>query len=249
MSDAPVVIVSGAAAGIGRAAVEAVLDGDETARVAGLDLAALPDDLTSRYGERLVGLQVDVSDHDGVERTVAEAERLLGTPTGLVCSAGIQLYGDAATMPRADFDKVLSINLGGTFACCQAAGRRMVEAGRGAIVNVASISMWFGFPRRLPYITSKGGVGGMTQTLAVEWAPYGVRVNAVAPGMVETELVKLAFDQGLVDRETAAANHALGRIGQPREIGAVIRFLLSDDASFVTGEILNVDGGFRLKKI
>ena len=110
MPDAPVVIVSGAAAGIGRAAVEAVLDGDETARVAGLDLAALPDDLTSRYGKRLVGLQVDVSDHDAVERTVAEAERLLGTPTGLVCSAGIQLYGDAATMPRADFDKVLSIN-------------------------------------------------------------------------------------------------------------------------------------------
>ena len=148
MSDAPVVIVSGAAAGIGRAAVEAVLDGDETARVAGLDRSALPDDLTSRYGERLVGLQVDVSDHDAVERTVAEAERLLGTPTGLVCSAGIQLYGDAATMPRADFDKVLSVNLGGTFACCQAAGRRMVEARRGAIVNVASISMWFGFPRR-----------------------------------------------------------------------------------------------------
>ena len=91
----------------------------------------------------------------------------------------------------------------------------MVEAGRGSIVNVSSISMWFGFPRRLSYITSKGGVGGMTQTLAVEWAPAGVRVNAVAPGMIETELVALAFDQGLVDRETAAANHALGRIGRP----------------------------------
>jgi NAD(P)-dependent dehydrogenase (short-subunit alcohol dehydrogenase family) len=152
-------------------------------------------------------------------------------------------------MPRPDFDRVLAVNLGGTFACCQAVGRRMVEGGRGAIVNVASISMWFGFPRRLAYITSKGGVGGLTQTLAVEWAPYGVRVNAVAPGQIETELLRLAFDQGLVSREDAAAAHALGRIGQPSEVAAAIRFLLSDDASFVTGEILNVDGGFRLKKI
>lgn len=241
--------MSGAAGGIGRAVVEDLLAHDPDVVVAGLDRAALPDELAAVGGERLLGVAVDVTDHDAVERAIAGVEEQAGTPTGLVCSAGIQLYGDAATMPRPDFDRVLAVNLGGTFACCQAVGRRMVEAGRGAIVNVASISMWFGFPRRLAYITSKGGVGGLTQTLAVEWAPSGVRVNAVAPGQIETELLRLAFDQGLVSREEAAAAHALGRIGQPAEVAAAIRFLLSDDASFVTGEILNVDGGFRLKKI
>jgi NAD(P)-dependent dehydrogenase (short-subunit alcohol dehydrogenase family) len=244
-----VVVVSGASAGIGRASVEALLDADADTVVAGIDRAPFPEDVAERYGSRLFGLEVDVTDHDAVERAVAAIEERAGTPHALVCSAGIQLYGDAATMPRADFDRVLAVNLGGTFACCQAVGRRMVEAGRGAIVNVASISMWFGFPRRLSYITSKGGIGGLTQTLAVEWAPHGVRVNAVAPGMIETELVRMAFDEGLVSRETAAANHALNRIGQPHEVAAAIRFLLSDDASFITGEILNVDGGFRLKKI
>lgn len=241
--------MSGAASGIGRAVVEDLLAHDPDVVVAGLDRTALADDLAEAGGERLLGVVADVTDHDAVERAIAGVEEKAGTPTGLVCSAGIQLYGDAATMPRADFDRVLAVNLGGTFACCQAVGRRMVEAGRGAIVNVASVSMWFGFPRRLAYITSKGGVGGLTQTLAVEWAPYGVRVNAVAPGQIETELLRLAFDQALVSREDAAAAHALGRIGQPSEVAAAIRFLLSDDASFVTGEILNVDGGFRLKKI
>jgi NAD(P)-dependent dehydrogenase (short-subunit alcohol dehydrogenase family) len=245
-----VVVISGASAGIGRAAAEALLEGDDDTVVAGIDRAPMPDEVVARFGAgRAFGVEVDVTDHDAVERAVADIEERAGTPAGLVCSAGIQLYGDAATMPRADFDRVLAINLGGTFACCQAVGRRMVEAGRGAIVNVSSISMWFGFPRRLSYITSKGGIGGLTQTLAVEWAPHGVRVNAVAPGMIETELVRLAFDEGLVDRETAAGNHALNRIGQPHEVAAAIRFLLSDEASFITGEILNVDGGFRLKKI
>jgi NAD(P)-dependent dehydrogenase (short-subunit alcohol dehydrogenase family) len=245
---AEVAVVSGGSSGIGRACAELLLERDPSLQLAVLDRAPLPPEIAA-YGDRAIGIAVDVTDHDAVEAAVAEAESRYGTPTKLVCSAGIQRYGDAATMPRSDFDDVLAVNLGGTFACCQAVGRRMVEAGRGSIVNIASISMWFGFPRRLAYITSKGGMAGLTQTLAVEWAPSGVRVNAVAPGFTETDLMRQSLDAGLVDREIVHSHHALGRIASPREIATTVSFLLSDDASFVTGEILNVDGGFRLKKI
>jgi NAD(P)-dependent dehydrogenase (short-subunit alcohol dehydrogenase family) len=243
-----VAVVSGGSSGIGRACAELLLERDPSLQLAVLDRAPLPPEIAA-YGDRVTGIAVDVTDHAAVEAAVAEAEARYGTPTKLVCSAGIQRYGDAATMPRSDFDDVLAVNLGGTFACCQAAGRRMVAAGRGSIVNIASISMWFGFPRRVAYITSKGGMAGLTQTLAVEWAPSGVRVNAVAPGFTETDLMRQSLDAGLVDREIVHSHHALGRIASPREIATTVSFLLSDDASFVTGEILNVDGGFRLKKI
>ena len=125
----------------------------------------------------------------------------------------------------------------------------MVERRSGAIVNLASISMFFGFPKRLPYIVSKGGVGGLTQTLAVEWAPYGVRVNAVAPGVTETPILAEGLASGVIDRERTEQAHALGRLGRPEEVAAAIVFLLSDAASFITGEILCVDGGFRRRKI
>lgn len=125
----------------------------------------------------------------------------------------------------------------------------MVAAQRGAIVNIASVSMHFGFPRRLPYVVSKNGIAGLTQTLAVEWGEHGVRVNAVAPGYVETALLTEAFDKGHVDRDVVSAHSALNRVAAPEEIAASIRFLLSDEAGFITGELLNVDGGFRRKKV
>jgi len=249
MSD--IAIVTGAASGIGYRVAERLLACDPSRRCVVVDReAGWSHELAERYGsERVLETALDVTDHMAVRACVDDIAERLGVPTQLVNCAGIQYNCAALDLSIDDWNRVLSTNLTGTFSFCQAVGRHMVAAGTGAIVNLASISMWFGFPRRLPYIASKCAVGGLTQTLAVEWADAGVRVNAVAPGVIETPLVQAGFDHGDIDREYVSGHHALGRLGQPTEVAAAVEFLLSDDASFITGEILNVDGGFRLKKI
>lgn len=246
-----VAIVTGAAGGIGFATAEKLLASDPELTLIGGDLrSGWSAPLVARYGDgRVREVVVDVTDHDAVRSCVDGIAADVGTPSQLVNCAGIQYNEAALELTFEGWRRLLAINLDGTFSFCQAAGRHMVAAGRGAIVNIASVSMYFGFPRRLPYIVSKNAVAGLTQTLAVEWGEHGVRVNAVAPGYVETELLTEAFDKGQVDRGVVSANAALNRIAQPSEIAGAIRFLLSDDAQFITGDIVDVDGGFRRKKV
>lgn len=246
-----VAIVTGAASGIGSAVLDALLTSNDDLRCAGFDVAqqSWSAGAIERFGaDRVLEVQVDVSDHAAVSRAVARVALSLGEPSILVNAAGIQLNKAALDLSVVEWRRVLGVNLDGTFNCCQHVGRKMVAGGGGAIVNIVSVSMYFGFPGRLPYITSKMGVMGLTQTLAVEWAQAGVRVNAVAPGFVETPLIQEAFAAGHVSRDVAEAQHALARVASPHEIADVVLFLLGRGSSFVTGECIVADGGFRIKK-
>jgi 3-oxoacyl-[acyl-carrier protein] reductase len=246
-----VAIVTGAAGGIGFATAEALLASDPELVLVGADLVdGWSSPLAARHGaDRIQEAVVDATDHAAVRTCVDGVAQDVGAPTKLVNCAGIQHNEAAVDLGFESWRRLLAINLDGTFSFCQAAGRHMIAANRGAIVNIASVSMYFGFPRRLPYVVSKNGIAGLTQTLAVEWGAHDVRVNAVAPGYVETALLTEAFAKGHVDRAAVSEHAALNRIATPSEIAAAIVFLLSDAAGFITGEILNVDGGFRLKKL
>ncbi len=143
-----------------------------------------------------------------------------------------------------DWDFVVDINLGGTFRCCQAFGAPMLERGRGAIVNVASLTgVELGGGGRVPYGASKGGVMGLTRALAVEWAPHGVRVNAIAPGIVATPLVHGLAADGSLDIDELAARVPLGRIATAQDVAGVALLLVSPAGAYVVGQTLVVDGG------
>jgi 2-keto-3-deoxy-L-fuconate dehydrogenase len=244
-----VAFVTGGSSGIGLACVERLTHDDDRLRVAVADLCAPPEEVVAALGDRLYHEPVDVADAEAMEAFAAAAARALGMPTRLVCAAGVQLKRAALELSPSEWRRMLGVNLDGVWWACSTVGRMMVEGGGGAIVAIGSISMRFGLPGRLPYVTAKAAIEGLISTLAVEWAPHGIRVNAVAPGQIETPLVWRGFEEGYLNREASNAAHALNRLGTPEEVAAAVAFLLDDrTAGFITGEVLCVDGGFQRKK-
>ncbi|MEV6416309.1 glucose 1-dehydrogenase [Kribbella sp. NPDC051718] len=245
-----VVLVTGAARGIGRAI--AAKAAEEGAAVALLDV--LPDQLETaaadlkQYGVTIASAVGDVTDEDSVRRSVAELTETLGRPiTVLVNNAGKNSYADATKMTVAEWDSVFAVDLKGAWLMARAVLPDMIEAKHGAIVNIASIHSQLTTAGMFPYAAAKSGLVGMTRSLALDVAAHNIRVNAVSPGFIATDLLEEFFDTIPDARETALAVHPLGRIGTPENVAEVVCFLASTAAAFVTGANWSVDGGLGIR--
>jgi NAD(P)-dependent dehydrogenase (short-subunit alcohol dehydrogenase family) len=241
------VLVTGAARGIGAAIAEAVVD--EGGAVALLDLDSAGAETAARLGAAAHFFACDVRSLADVERAVSEAEQALGGLDGLVNNAGINAYFDAVAMTEADWDTVFAVDLKAAWMLAKAALPGLIER-RGAIVNISSIQAQLTIEGFFPYAAAKAGLEGLTRSLALDYARAGVRVNAVAPGYTETRLVREWLDlqpDPAAALESVVAKIPMGRIADPREIGNAVVFLLSDQASAITGATLAVDCGLGVR--
>jgi NAD(P)-dependent dehydrogenase (short-subunit alcohol dehydrogenase family) len=241
-------VVTGAAAGIGRATAE--LFAREGARLVLADintdgLSALRDSLGDVSGE-VTTVTADVSKPEDVRRMIDVAVERYGRLDIAVANAGIIPLASVVEATLDDWDEVMAIDGRGMFMTCKYAIEQMMTSGGGSIVCLSSISGVAGQPRQSTYGPAKFVASGLTKHLAVEWASRGIRVNAVAPGTINTERVQRLPDEpgGTEYLEVVKAAHPMGRLGEPSEVAKAILFLASDEASFITGAILPVDGGF-----
>jgi NAD(P)-dependent dehydrogenase (short-subunit alcohol dehydrogenase family) len=235
-------LVTGSTRGIGRAVAEAMAAAGARVAVTSRDEAAARA-VAAELGGGAVGLGADLSREDGPSTLVGAAVEVLGGLEVLVNNAGMAMVAGAVDLSPADWRRTIELDLSAVFFCSREAARSMLAHGSGSIVNVSSIQAFTPLARRVAYATAKAGVVGMTRALAAEWAPT-VRVNAVAPGYVETRMVEELVRAGRLDAGAVAARTPLGRMARPEEIAAAVVFLASDAASYVTGETLMVDGGW-----
>ena len=240
-----VVLVTGAAGGIGLACAEAFAD--DGYRIMLVDIKDSVADaarvLSETSGAQTAAVVADLSDSDQTRELIEKTVSVFGRIDVLVNNAGIIVTGDILDLDEADFDKVLDVNLKAYFILGQAAARQMIRQGApGNIINMSSVNALLAIPNQLAYTVSKGGVNQLTRAMSIALAPHNIRVNAIGPGSIQTDVLKAVMtDQ---EKRTAIlARTPIGRIGQPREVASVAIFLASDAASYVTGQTIYPDGG------
>ncbi|MBP0455061.1 3-oxoacyl-[acyl-carrier-protein] reductase [Kitasatospora sp. RG8] len=246
MTERRLAIVTGGSRGIGRAvAVQLAADGYDIAFCyrSGAQAAAETEKLVREQGAQVYHAPCDVADHAAVKEFVARATEALGDVHVLVNSAGIVRDNPMVLMPVADWNSVIETNLNGTFNFCHAVTFGLMKRKAGVIVNLSSIAGVYGHATQSNYSASKAGIQAMSISLAKEVASYGIRVNVVAPGFIETDMTE-ALPEKL--RAAALKQIPMKRYGGAAEVADLVSFLVSDRAAYITGEVIQIDGGVAL---
>jgi NAD(P)-dependent dehydrogenase (short-subunit alcohol dehydrogenase family) len=245
-----VAFVTGASSGMGLATSHAFAEAGAAVVMADINPQTLKAETETLIaaGHQVLGVECDVTDETSVADAVRAAVDAFGRLDMAFNNAGIQVPPcDAANEPADQFDRVNAINLRGVWACMKHELAQMRAQGSGAIVNCSSLGGLVGLPGRAAYHASKHGVLGLTSSAALEYAPRGIRINAVCPGTIATPMVTDMIDKGELDTDEAIANQPINRLGQPEEIAAAVLWLCSPGASFVIGVALPVDGGYTAR--
>jgi NAD(P)-dependent dehydrogenase (short-subunit alcohol dehydrogenase family) len=242
-----VAVVTGGASGIGLAIAErlaadgcavAIFDRDaEAGAAAAAKIVAA--------GGTAEGVVVDVAERDQIDAGVEQVRSSLGAPTVLVNNAGVEGFDRFLEITLEKWNRLLAVNLTGTFQCCQAVVPGMIEAGWGRIVNISSSSAQSGQPLMTHYVSSKAGMIGFTKALALELGPLGITVNTIPPGFIDTPMLRASEAKGLLGEgvEHHAKQTPVRRAGRPEDIAATCAFLVSAEASYITGQVIGVNGG------
>jgi 3-oxoacyl-[acyl-carrier protein] reductase len=241
-----VAVVTGSSRGIGRAiatklakrGISVVINNDKDPQE-GLDVM----NEIKNIGQDGIYIQADVSDLTQVEKMIEKVVNEFGRIDILINNAGITRDGFLENMDRDDWNSVLSVNLTGTFNCTKSVTKYMKKQGGGKIVNISSISAETGNIGQSNYSAAKGGIISFTKTVAKEYAKYGITVNAVAPGFIKTKMLETVPEKVM---QKIIGQIPLGRLGEPDDVAAVVCFLISDDATYITGQLINVNGGIYM---